>query len=129
MPDDRPANSADIIAFLPAAKAIGALAANRFTTADRLDMMRWQAAHEGGVRLAIHNRREDDPPEVGEFASIYPTNGRWAAWGAARQGRKICVWRSRDGRDIGRFETMGEVLAVVAQAAVASPARGRPVAG
>ena len=55
-----------------------------------------------------------DPPEVGEFASIYPANTCWAAWGAARQGRKIKVWRARDGRDSGRFETMGEVLAMVA---------------
>jgi hypothetical protein len=125
MSDDRPAHSAEIIAFTPFAKALGAPDGNRFTTADRLDMMRWQAADQGGVRLAIHKRRDDDPPEVGEFASIYPANGRWAAWGAVRQGRKICVWRSHDGRDIGRFETMGEVLAAVGQAALTSQARGR----
>ena len=94
---------------------------NRFTTADRLALAHLQA-RDHSVRLAIHNRRHDDPPEVGEFASIYPANGRWAAWGAVRQGRAISVWRSRDGRDIGRFATMSEALAAVTGAA-AQPRR------
>ena len=85
---------------------------NRFTTADRMAVARWEA-RDHSVRLAIYNRRHDDPPEVGEFASIYPANGRWAAWGAVRQGQAINVWRSRDGRDIGRFETMNEALEAV----------------
>jgi hypothetical protein len=103
--------SADIIPFKPRADGI-----NRFTMADRLALLTWEAKLEG-LRLAIHDRREDDPPEVGEFASIYPANTRWAAWGAVRQGRAISVWRSRDGRDLGRFATMGEALAAVAGSA------------
>ncbi len=113
MSDDRPAHSAEIIAFSTAAAVLAAQPDNCFTTADRMAMMRWQASDRTGLRLAIHKRRSDDPPEVGEFASIYPANGRWAAWGAVRKGREICVWRSGDGQDIGRFATMGEVLAAV----------------
>ena len=109
MPTDRATRSADIIPFRPAA-----VADNRFTTADRIELLRWEARAQGAIRLAIHNRRHDDPPEVGEFASIYPPNGLWAAWGAVRQGRAISVWRAGDGRDIGRFATMGEALKAVA---------------
>lgn len=86
---------------------------DRFTAADRMELLRWEARDQGGARLAIHERRHDDPPEVGEFASIYPPEGRWAAWGAVRQGRAIRVWRAGDGRDLGRFDTMGEALAAV----------------
>ena len=83
---------------------------SRFTIADRMALARLEAR---GVRLAIHKRRDGDPPEVDEFASIYPADGRWASWGAVRQGRAIRVWRSRDGRDIGRFATMSEALDAV----------------
>ena len=113
---DHRRKSADIIPF-----AARADATNRFTTADRMELLTWQAGERGGVRLAIYARRHDDPPEVGEFASIYPPDGCWAAWGAVRQGRAISVWRARDGRDIGHFATMGEALA-----AVANSARKRP---
>ena len=85
---------------------------NRFTTADRMALARMEARHHG-VRMAIHRRRHDDPPEVGEFASIYADDPRWATWGAVRQGHAISVWRSRDGRDIGRFATMNEALEAV----------------
>ena len=105
---DRAERSAEIIPF-----PLGATPSNRFTTADRLALLRWEASDRGGARLAIHKRRDDDPPEVGEFASIYPPNGRWAAWGAVRQGRAISAERAGDGRDIGRFATMGEALAAM----------------
>ncbi len=108
--DTRP--SADIIPFVP---RVGN--DNRFTAADRLDVLSWEARDQGGVRLAIYKRRHDDPPEVGEFASFYRPDARWAAWGAVRQGRAIRVWRSKDGRDIGRFDTMGEALAAVTKSA------------
>ncbi len=108
MPTDRPPPrlqpDADIIAFSDHA--------NRFTAADRAALLSWEANGQG-IRLAIHRRRDDDPPEVGEFASIYQDDARWAAWGAARQGGAIRVWRARDGRDIGRFATMPEALAAV----------------
>ncbi len=102
---DQPLKTAEILAFR---KPEG-----RFTVADRMALARLEAR---GVRLAIHKRLEGDPPEVGEFASIYPPTGRWASWGAVRQGRAISVWRSRDGRDIGRFETMSEALDAVTSA-------------
>ncbi len=103
--------SAAIIPFVPR------VGNDRFTAADRLDVLSWEARNQGGVRLAIYKRRHDDPPEVGEFASFYPPDARWAAWGAVRQGRAIRVWRSMDGRDIGRFDTMGEALAAVTKSA------------
>jgi hypothetical protein len=108
MPAEQAILSADIIPF-----PTNPGDANRFTAADRIALLRWEALERDGVRLAIHIRRPDDPPEVGEFASIYPPNAPWAAWGAVRQGRAISVWRARDGRDIGRFATMGEALAAV----------------
>ena len=108
MPAPSARQSAEIIAFAPRPGND-----NRFTTADRLELLRWEAARTDGVRFAIHNRRPDDAPEVGEFASLYPPNASWAAWGAVRQGRAIAVWRSGDGRDIGRFATMGEALAAL----------------
>ena len=116
MPADHTLQSADIIPFAPYASR-----ANRFTAADRMELLRWEARDQGGARLAIYDRRHDDPPEVGEFASIYPPDGRWATWGAVRQGRDISVWRARDGHDIGRFATMGEALAAMAR----SPAKRR----
>ena len=90
---------------------------NRFTTADRLALARLEARNHG-VRMAIHKRRHDDPPEFGEYASIYADDPLWATWGAVRQGQAISVWRSRDGRDIGRFATMSEALEAVTASAV-----------
>lgn len=104
MSDDRPASTAEIFAFR--------YPDNRFTTADRMALARLEARNHS-LRLAIHKRRHDDPPEIGEFASIYAADGRWATWGAVRQGRAISVWRARDGRDIGRFATMSEALEAV----------------
>ena len=85
---------------------------NRFSTADRLALMEWQALGET-FRLTIHKRLPDDPPEIGEFASIYRGSGHWASWGVARHGRTLRVWRATDGHDLGRFESMREALAAV----------------
>ena len=108
MSSDPAVQTADIIPFVAFVGARG-----HFTAADRIELLQWQAQEAHEMRLAIHRRVEGDPPEVGEFASIYPRNDRWAAWGAVRQGRDISIWRSRDGRDIGRFPTMTEALAAV----------------
>ncbi len=96
---------------------------SHFTAADRMELLRWQAQEAHEMRLAIHRRVESDPPEVGEFASIYPRDGLWAAWGAVRQGRDISIWRSRDGRDIGRFPTMSEALKAVTRRSESLPRR------
>ena len=119
MQTDIAGKGADIIPFMPRC-------GNRFTAADRMELLDWEARDPEGVRYAIYNRRHDDPPEVGEFASIYPANGRWAAWGAVRQGRAISVWRARDGRDIGRFATMSEALAAVTDSTGKHPFANRP---
>ncbi len=111
MKADHDLHSAEILRFVPRT-ARPQVTENRFTTADRIDVMQWEAKVQG-VRLEIHRRHDDDPPEIGEFASIYPANGRWAAWGAVRKGGNISVWRSQDGRDIGQFSTMSEALEAV----------------
>ena len=108
MQTERARPTAEIIPFARPAALF-----NRFTTTDRIELLQWEAEIGGAARLAIHMRLQDDPPEVGEFASIYPANAPWAAWGAVREGRGINVWRARDGRDIGRFATMGEALRAV----------------
>lgn len=107
---ERSIAGANVVSFAPATGGTG-----WFTMADKMECLRWEARDHAGARLALHTRRADDPPEVGEFASIYPAEDPWAAWGAVRTGRAISVWRARDGRDIGVFATMGEALAAVAQ--------------
>jgi hypothetical protein len=89
---------------------------DRFTVADRLALARLEAQNHK-VRLAIHSCRDEDPPGVDEFASIYPANGQWAKWGAVRRGRAISIWHAIDGRDIGHFATMREALEAVTQSA------------
>jgi hypothetical protein len=88
---------------------------NWLTLLDRAQALRWEAdeAATRGVRLAIHRRQEDDPPEVGDFVSIYRANEVWAAWGVARRGPSLRLWRSANGADIGEFATMQEALAAV----------------
>jgi hypothetical protein len=88
---------------------------NYLTLLDRTQALRWQAdeATRHGVRLAIHQRQQDDPPEIGDFVSIYRLNEMWAAWGVARRGASLRLWRSATGADIGEFATMREALAVV----------------
>ncbi len=92
---------------------------NWFTLLDRAQALRWEAdeAAARGVRLAIHRRQQDDPPEVGDFLSIYPANEVWAAWGVARRGQSLRLWRSANGADIGEFATMQEALAAVSSTA------------
>ncbi len=90
---------------------------NWLTTLDRVEALRWEAdeAAAEGVRVAIYNRQQNDAPEVGDFVSIYRGDERWAAWGAARRGRSIKLWRSANGADIGEFATMQEALAAVSR--------------
>ena len=88
---------------------------NWLTLIDRAQALRWQAdeAANRGVRLAIYRRQQDDPPEIGDFVSIYRANEMWAAWGVARRGQLLRLWRSANGADIGEFATMQEALAAV----------------
>ncbi len=119
MAADHSIKTAEIIRF-PLSRA----ASNTFTARDRLEVMDWETKAGDGIRLFIHKRHEGDPPEVGEYASIYQANGAWAAWGAVRQGGAISVWRARDGRDVGRFETMSEVLAMLSEYVAGERQRG-----
>jgi hypothetical protein len=90
-------------------------AENWLTLVDRVQALRWQQdeAANRGVRLAIYRRQQDDPPEIGDFVSIYRANEMWAAWGVARRGPSLRLWRSANGADIGEFASMQEALAAV----------------
>lgn len=95
-------------------------AANRFTAIDRIHALDWDMtnAAPAGARLAIHARRDDDAPEVGEYLGIYRANERWAVWGAARQGCMITVWHGPSGSDLGQFPSMKDALAAVSDASI-----------
>jgi hypothetical protein len=107
--------SAEIVPFVNKAYT-----ANRFTAMDRIHALDWDMtnAAPAGARLAIHARRDDDAPEVGEYLSIYRANERWAAWGAARQGPVITVWHGPSGSDLGHFPSMKDALAAVSDASI-----------
>ena len=99
-----PAHTAEVVNFLDRLA--------RFTVADRATLVSWQAYCQE-FWMTIHRRLPDDPPEIGDFVSIYKGDDQWAFCGAARFGRFIQVWRARDGQDIGRFDTMSAALAAI----------------
>ena len=77
--------------------------------------MQWEANHANpaGAWLEIHDRRQDDAPEVGDYIGIYRAYDRWAVWGLARDGSKITVWHGPSGVDLGSFSTIADALAAV----------------
>jgi hypothetical protein len=102
--------SAQILPFsLPRAEP------NRLTMLDRIHALEWNITHAApaGARLAIHDRRGDDGPEVGDYIGIYRADDRWAVWGVARDGALITVWHGPSGSDLGSFSTMKDALAAV----------------
>lgn len=98
---------AEIIAF-----PTGRSAATRFTLEDRLEICRWAAALRrcGSDRLVIHERLPSDPPELGDYLSIYRAGQVWACCGIARQRGRILAWCSATGQDTGPFATLREAL-------------------
>ncbi|MGI4976919.1 MAG: hypothetical protein ACRYG6_08250 [Janthinobacterium lividum] len=89
-----------------------AVATNRFTLRDRLDLDRWGeiAQARGGVRLVVHERQDGDPSDVGNYAAVYAAGCCWASWGLSRRPGGIVVWNSVTGRDRGRFASVHEAL-------------------
>ncbi len=92
-----------------------AVATNRFTLRDRLDLDRWGeiAQTRGGVRLIVHERQDGDPSDVGNYAAVYAAGCCWASWGLSRRPGGIVVWNSVTGRDRGRFASVHDALAWV----------------
>ena len=87
-------------------------AVSRFTLQDRLEIVRCAAAlgSAGGDRLVIHDRLPTDPPEIGDWLSIYRPGEIWACCGIARQRGRILAWSSVTGEDVGPFATLREAL-------------------
>lgn len=112
--------SAEIVPF------VNPCPANRFTAIDRIHALNWNMTNAAGAWLAIHARRDDDAPEVGEYLGIYRANERWAVWGAARQGGVITVWHGPSGSDLGRFPSMKDALAAVSNASTPRRSRRQP---
>jgi hypothetical protein len=82
-------------------------------TADLRDARHWAAGHAGTwCRIVIYADPDEDD-EIGDFISIYRIGHHWAAWGAARRGRRILLWRADTGKDVGRFATMREALDLI----------------
>lgn len=100
--------------------------ANRFTVRDRVELLEWEAARSRGrgfSRMVLHEQEPIDGDEVCDILLLYAGEGPWARWGAARLGRSISVWRSADGADLGRFDTMREALGATLSAAAWTPGR------
>lgn len=112
-------SSATVIAF-PQRQA------SRFTTRDRIELLEWEAARSPGrgfSRMVLHEQQPIDGIETCDILLLYVGEGPWARWGAARLGRAISVWRSADGADLGRFDTMREALGATLEAAAWTPGR------
>lgn len=87
-------------------------AVSRFTLQDRLEIVRHAAAlgSAGRDRLVIHERLPIDPPDIGDWLSIYRPGESWACCGIARQRGRIVAWSSVTGEDLGPFATLREAL-------------------
>lgn len=90
-------------------------ATQHLTARDRIEACRWDEAARlfGYDRLVIHERLSSDPPEVGNFLSIYRTGEPWATWGLARRDDEIFAWNCATGADIGVFESVNAALLAI----------------
>ena len=102
---------------------------------DREDVRCWQAQAKrcGYDRLVIHERSEEDAPEVGSFLSVYRRGEPWARFALTRRDGAIEAWCCVSGREWGRFKTVPEALLALLpgarQRVAASPAPPSPSAG
>ena len=106
---------------------VAELRQNRLTIRDRIEILAWTegARGVGYDRVAIRERHPQDDPHIGDFLSIYRTGEPWAAWGVARHGASVRVWRSATGADLGEFRTIGEALGAILNAPVSAEPRLR----
>src|SRR5579864_2490007 len=86
--------------------AVG-LRQNRLTMRDRIQVLAWveRARGLGYDRIVIRDRHPQDDPHIGDFLAIYRSGEPWAAWGVARHGPFIRVWRCATGADLGEFRS------------------------
>ena len=64
-----------------------------------MEVLSWtEGARDFGYdRAVIRERHPQDDPHIGDFLSIYRAGEPWAAWGVARHGASVRVWRSATG--------------------------------
>ncbi len=70
----------------------------------------------GYDRVVIRERHPQDDPQIGEHLAIYRAGEAWAAWGVARHGLSLRVWRCATGADLGDFDTIDEALSAIVTA-------------
>jgi hypothetical protein len=88
---------------------------HRLTLRDRIAILAWdEAARLAGYdRVVIRERQPQDDPHIGDYLSVYRAGESWAAWGLARQGWTLRVWRCATGADIGDFPSIEAALAAI----------------
>lgn len=98
---------------------------NRLTMRDRMRALTWAetARGLGYQRVVIRERHPEDDPQIGDHVAIYRAGEPWAAWGVARHGASLRVWRCATGADLGDFESIDEALEAIVAATPASDAR------
>lgn len=102
----------------------------RFTVSDRIEIARRAASLDGtGIeRLVIHERLPWDPPELGDFLSIYSNGKPWAGCCIARERGRLLVWCAVTGREKGPFENMAAALdTIMGPPKAVAPGRPRMV--
>lgn len=103
---------------------------NRLNTKDRIEILAWaeEARVYGYDRVVVRERHPQDDPQIGDFLAIYRTDEKWAAWGVARNGASLRVWRCGSGADLGVFDNIEAALAAILAASPTpeAPLRRRP---
>jgi len=90
---------------------------NRLNEQDCVDATCWRqggACQRYRMVVCIDPAEDDD---IGDFLMVYRRTEPWASWGVARRGARVLLWRCADGADIGTFETVGEALGAIENAA------------
>jgi len=103
-----PARNSVVIAFPAPARPI----ANRFSTRDRIEALRWAevARASGYTRVVLDTCAEALEPELGDFLLVYRRNANWASWGVGCVEAGFMLWSPATGATVGRFSTLAEAL-------------------
>ena len=98
---------------------------------DREEVRQWQAQARrcGFDRLVIHERTEDDAPDIGSFLSVYRRGEAWSRFGLTRRDGLIEAWCCVTGREFGGFPTVSDALLALLPGARHDPTPPPPVAG
>lgn len=101
--------------------------ASRFTMADRLELQELGGlVHELEFgRMVVHERVDGDPPDLGNYLSLYLPGRSLASWSLLRRADGIVAWHCGTGRDRGRFGSIREALLALPRP---RPRRGVPEA-